>query len=128
MAVSQARSKRKVSGSRYIDLKKKKQFELGRDPTFSRVGERKTKLLRKMSGKKKEVTMYDDKVNLVDPKTKKRKIVKITNVVENAANRHFVRRKIITKGTVIDTELGKAKITSRPGQEGALNAILIEKK
>lgn len=128
MAVSQARSKRKVSGSRYIGLKKKKQFELGRDPTFSRVGERKTKLLRKMSGKKKEVTMYDDKVNLVDPKTKKSKIVKITNVLENTANRHFVRRKIITKGTVIETELGKAKITSRPGQEGSLNAILIEKK
>ena len=51
--------------------------------------------------------------------------LKITAVVENPANRHFVRRNIITKGTVIETEKGKARITSRPGQEGVINAILI---
>jgi small subunit ribosomal protein S8e len=128
MAISQERSKKKVTGSRYIKLRKKKQFELGRDPTFSKLGERKTKLIRVMSGKKKEITMYDNKVNIVDPKTKKTKISKILNVIENSANRHFVRRNILTKGTIVDTELGKAKITSRPGQEGSLNAVLIEKK
>tara|TARA_Y100000034_G_scaffold116129_1_gene154077 strand:+ start:893 stop:1279 length:387 start_codon:yes stop_codon:yes gene_type:complete len=128
MAISQERSKKKVSGSRYITLRKKKQFELGRDPTFSKLGERKTKLIRIMSGKKKKITMYENKVNIVDPKTKKSKIVKIENVVENSANRHFVRRNILTKGTIVETELGKAKITSRPGQEGSLNAVLVEKK
>jgi len=128
MAISQSRSKKKVSGSRYIALRKKKQFELGRDPTFSKLGERKTKLLRIMSGKKKEIVMNENKVNLIDPKTKKSKSVKIKNVIENSANRHFVRRNILTKGTVIETELGKAKITSRPGQEGSLNAILVTDK
>ena len=66
MAISQERSKKKVSGSRYITLRKKKQFELGRDPTFSKLGERKTKLIRIMSGKKKKITMYENKVNIVD--------------------------------------------------------------
>ncbi len=126
MAISQERSKKKVSGSRYISLRKKKKFELGRDPTSSKLGKRKTKLIRTMSGKRKEITMYSDKVNIINPKTKKSKIVKIKNVIENSANRHFVRRNILTKGTIVETEIGKAKISSRPGQEGSLNAILIK--
>jgi len=52
---------------------------------------------------------------------------KIKEVVKNKANRHFVRRNILTKGAVIETELGKAKITSRPGQEGMVNAVLVKK-
>jgi len=125
MAISQEKSKKKVSGSRYISLRKKKQFELGRDPTFSKLGNKKTKSIRIMSGKRKEITMYADTVNVLNPKTKKSKNVKIDNVIENSANRHFVRRNILTKGTIIETKLGKAKITSRPGQESSLNAILI---
>ena len=69
--------------------------------------------------------MYADTVNILNLKTKKSKIVKIDNVIENSANRHFVRRNILTKGTIIETKLGKARITSRPGQESSLNAILI---
>jgi small subunit ribosomal protein S8e len=46
--------------------------------------------------------------------------------VENPANPHYVRRNIITKGAVIKTELGNAKVTSRPGQDGVVNAALIE--
>ena len=49
----------------------------------------------------------------------------IISVVENPANIHYVRRNIMTKGAIIETELGKAKITSRPGQTGTINAILI---
>jgi len=59
-------------------------------------------------------------------RTKKYSKVKIKNVVENPANRHFVRRNILTKGTVVDTDKGKAKITNRPGQEGSINAVLVE--
>jgi len=47
-------------------------------------------------------------------------------VLENPANRHFVRRNILTKGTIIETVKGKAKITGRPGQEGMVNAVLIK--
>ena len=46
-------------------------------------------------------------------------------VVENKANKDFVRMNILTKGAIIETDLGKAKITSRPGQSGSINAILI---
>ena len=54
------------------------------------------------------------------------KKAKIISVAENKASRHFLRRNIITKGAVIETELGKAKVTSRPGQHGVINAVLEE--
>ena len=65
--------------------------------------------------------------NVVNPKTKKSSRVKIQTVVENRANPFYVRRNIFNKGAIIETELGKAKITSRPGQHGVVNAILILK-
>ncbi|MCD6558125.1 MAG: 30S ribosomal protein S8e, partial [Candidatus Aenigmarchaeota archaeon] len=40
----------------------------------------------------------------------------------------FVRRNIITKGAIIMTEDGRAVVTNRPGQEGVINAKLIEEK
>ncbi len=54
------------------------------------------------------------------------KKAKITGVVESKDNRNFARLGIMTKGAVINTELGKARILSRPGQEGGVNAVLIE--
>ena len=60
---------------------------------------------------------------VVQGKTKK---VRIKNVAENPANRHFARENIITKGAIVETEAGKARITSRPGQNGVANAILVK--
>ena len=125
MAISQARSKRKVSGSRYVDLRKKKFAQLGRDPTLTKLGEKKVKSLRIRGGHEKKI-LYSDKIlNVFNPKTKKYKKVEIKTVIENPANRHFVRRNILTKGTIVETELGKVRIISRPGQEPVLNAVLV---
>ncbi len=52
--------------------------------------------------------------------------VEIETVLENPANPNYVQRNILTKGAIISTEKGKAKITSRPGQDGVVNAVLIE--
>jgi small subunit ribosomal protein S8e len=54
-----------------------------------------------------------------------RKVV-IETVEENGANPNYVRRNLLTKGAVIRTEAGRARIVSRPGQDGVINAILIE--
>ncbi len=51
---------------------------------------------------------------------------KITGVLKSGDNRNFARLGIITKGTVISTELGKALVLNRPGQDGSINAQLIE--
>ena len=122
---SQERPRRKVSGSRYVNFRKKKFALMGRDPTLSKVGERKVKNIRGRGGGKKEILYSDKLLNVFNPKSKKYEKTEIKNVVENPANRHYVRRNILTKGTVVETSLGKAKITSRPGQEAVLNGILI---
>ncbi len=53
------------------------------------------------------------------------KKAKITEVIESKDNKNFARQNIITKGTLINTELGKAVVLNRPGREGAVNARLI---
>jgi len=52
--------------------------------------------------------------------------VRIETVEENGANPNYVRRNLLTKGAIIRTEIGRARIVSRPGQDGVINAILIE--
>lgn len=123
MAISQSRSRRTVSGSLYRPYRKKRENELGRDPTNTKLGNRKVKRLRVLGGNYEWCLLGDDHVNVVsEGKCKK---VKINNVIETPANRNFVRRNIITRGTVVETEIGKVKITSRPGQEGGLNGVIV---
>ena len=128
MAISQERSRRKVTGSRYVDYRKKKLHSLGRDPTFTRIGKPVVRSLRARSKIKKEVQITNDILNLYDPKTKKYSKVKIKSVIDNPANKNYIRRSILTKGTIVETEKGKARITSRPGQEGSLNGVAISEK
>ena len=125
MAISQERSKRKPSGGIYKNYRKKKFFNLGRDPTLTKLDSKKVKKIRIRGGNKKIILLSSDIANVYSPKEKKYKKVKIKTVLENPANRHYIRRNILTKGTIIETEIGKAKILNRPGQEGVINAILI---
>ncbi len=99
---------------------------MGRLPVFTGIGARKVKTVRTVGGNKKSKILRAEKVNVYDPKTKKYEVVEIKNVVENPANSQYVRRNLMTKGAIIETPKGKAKITSRPGQEAVLNAVLVE--
>jgi small subunit ribosomal protein S8e len=126
MAISQKRSKRKPTGGRYKSKLSKKQFELGSDPTLTKLEPVKRKKIRLPGANQKMRLLSADTANIIDPSTKKHKVVKIKQVVENPANRNYVRRNFLTKGAIIETELGKAKITSRPGQEGTVNAVLVK--
>ena len=125
MALSQARPRRKQTGARYKDYRKKKQYELGREPSFTKLGKKRKLVIRTMGANRKLRLLSADTANLFDPKSKSYKQVNIKTITDNPANRHFVRRNIMTKGSVIDTELGKARVTSRPGQNGSVNAVLI---
>ncbi|MBD3310777.1 30S ribosomal protein S8e, partial [Candidatus Woesearchaeota archaeon] len=77
------------------------------------------------AGGNKQRLLQADVANVLDPKTQKCQKSKIKTIMESPANRHFVRRNIMTKGTIIETEAGKARITSRPGQDGTVNAVLV---
>ncbi len=126
MALTNSRSRRKVSGGRYIAYRKKKITEKRNLPANTKMADKVKVVKRVMGGNLKESLLAANIANIYNPKTKKMQVAKIKTVAENAANRHFVRRNIITKGTVIDTELGKARVTSRPGQAGTINAVLIQ--
>ncbi|TLZ81848.1 MAG: 30S ribosomal protein S8e, partial [Methanobacteriota archaeon] len=64
--------------------------------------------------------------NVLDRKTSVTKKVKIVTVKANPSNPNFVTRNIITRGATIQTDLGLARVTSRPGQDGVVNAVLVE--
>ena len=122
------RSKRSATGALIKKNKKKKKFERGSIFLETRIGKRKTKEQRKIGGKMKTKVLFEEKANVYDSKTKKIQTTKIISVEENMANPHYVRRNVLTKGAVIKTEAGLAKVTSRPGQHGVINAILLEKQ
>lgn len=58
-----------------------------------------------------------------DSKVKK---IKILKVLENATNNDYQRRGIITKGAILETDAGKCRVVSKPGQTGIVNAVLIK--
>jgi len=125
MVISHARSLRRVSGGKKTWSRKRRKYELGRRPVNTKIGQRKLKTVRTKGSNKKEKLLSVDQINVLDKKTSKITKVKIENVLKNPANRHFVRRNILTKGTIIKTSLGDARITSRPGQTGTMYAVLV---
>ena len=125
MSISQARSKRKSTGSRYRDFRGKKHHECGNIAVNTKIGQLKAKQIRKRGGEQKNILLNTDIINVMDTKTKKAVKAKIQNVIDNPANVNFVRANILTRGTVIETDKGKARITNRPGQEGTVNGVLI---
>ncbi|NOZ76700.1 MAG: 30S ribosomal protein S8e [Euryarchaeota archaeon] len=126
MVLWQGKSKRKITGGRLRLRRGKRKFEMGREQTETGLGERRAKKIRVRGGNYKVRLFTAEYANVFDPETKEAKKVKIHGVAGNPANLHFVRRNIITKGAVIDTELGHARVTSRPGQDGNINAVLLK--
>ncbi|UZE92653.1 MAG: 30S ribosomal protein S8e [Methanosarcinales archaeon] len=122
----QGKSTRKMTGGRLISSRGKMKHELGREATQPHLGDVRQIDVRVRGGAKKVRLFQCDVANVTDPKTGKTKATKIETVEENPADQHYVRRNILTKGAIVKTALGKARITSRPGQDGIVNAVLVE--
>jgi small subunit ribosomal protein S8e len=115
---------KKITGGKYTKQRKKKKFERAGQKKVVKLGEEKRKTIRTKGGNKKTYLLKSKTINVgKDGKIKK---VEIKNVLETPSNRFLARQNIITKGTIVETELGKAKVTNRPTQEGNINGILIE--
>lgn len=116
---------KKVSGGKYVQQRKKKKNE--------RAGQRKTVKLadadkrnsKKVRGGNKKVFLLRARMVNIQNNGKTQK-AEIKNVLETPSNRFLARQNVITKGTIVDTSLGKVKITNRPTQEGTLNGVLVE--
>lgn len=111
---------RKISGGKYTTRRKKKAYEIQGQKRVVKLGEDKRKTLRVKGGNKKIVMLKGKTMNIEGKKTQ------IKNVVETPSNKFLARQNIITKGTIVDTEMGKAKVTNRPSQEGTISGILLK--
>jgi small subunit ribosomal protein S8e len=125
MARSHAKSKRKYTGKKYKHFRKKRKRELERPSMNTVIGEEKKKTQKTLGGNTKIKLFSTNFINVTDPNTNKTAKVRILGFESNAASKDLNRRHILTKGAVVETEMGNAKITSRPGQQGTLNGILI---
>lgn len=120
--------KKKLSGGRKRVYRKKRKFEKGSFAVETTLGETKKKTSRGKGGKLKLKVLVDKFVCVTDVKSGKTQKVEITRVVKNPVNVDYNRRGVITKRAVVETSLGLARITSRPGQDGVLNAVLVSQE
>jgi len=121
-------SKRKVTGGRRRLYRSKRAFEMGSDPTETKLGEAVRKI-GKTCGRTAKMRLLSEKyANVTNHQTGKTEKVEIIRVVKNPVSVDYDRRRIITKGAIINTPMGDAVVTSRPGQNGVVNAVLSSSK
>jgi small subunit ribosomal protein S8e len=97
---------------------------LGGDFSASEKGDKDIDSKRTRGGNSKNVVRSAASVNVADGGEVEN--LEIQSVVDNEANTEFVRRSLLTKGAIVDTAKGKVRITSRPGQSGNVNGVLVE--
>jgi len=127
LVVWHGKSKRKFTGGlrRALRARMKRKYEMGRITVHTVVGEGDVRNAVRVRGGNYKVRIKEAAyANVADPNTGKVQKVKILSLVENKAHRHFIRSGVITKGAVIETELGNARVTSRPNQHGVVNAVI----
>jgi len=120
--------KRKPSGGKKRAYRMKRRFERGSFPTETLIGEPRRKIIRRRGGNFKVRAVKEKNVNVTNPSTRRTEKAEIVRVVRNPANIDYNRRGVITRGTIVETNLGLAKVTSRPGQDGLINAVLVQKE
>ncbi|MBM3233098.1 30S ribosomal protein S8e [Candidatus Pacearchaeota archaeon] len=117
---------RKISGGKYHKQRKKKLYEKRNPERQVTLGDTKTKKLYVRGGARKVILLRANVANIsIKGKTKH---AEIKNVEETPQNRFFARQNRLMKGAIIETSMGKARITNRPSQEGCVNAVLLEQK
>ena len=120
--------KRKLTGGRRKIPRGKRKFEQGGPAIQTQLRKNHRVVARVHGGNRKVRVFATDVVQVSDSKTGKTRSMKILRVLRNPANVDYNRRRIITKGAFVDTEIGTARVTSKPGQDGVVNAVLVEPK
>ncbi|MGB9704906.1 MAG: 30S ribosomal protein S8e [Pyrobaculum sp.] len=119
---------KKPSGGKKRKVRKTKKKALGGGPPqIPKLGEADVRVVERVRGGNLKVRLREARyANVYLPKERRSVKAKIVSIVSTPANPDFARRNYIVKGAVIQTEVGRAVVTSRPGQDGAVNAVLVE--
>ena len=119
-------SRRKPSGGRGVQARGKRSTEISTEKQMALIGEPKRKIYRRTGGNTLVRVLAANKVSINNPKTGKTILGTIENVVENESDPNYVRRTVLVKGAIIETDKGRVRITSRPGKDGVINGVLVE--
>ncbi|PSQ57439.1 30S ribosomal protein S8e [Halobacteriales archaeon SW_7_71_33] len=117
-------STRRRTGGRRKPASDRKKHQVGREPTETTVGESRLKTVEARGDTRKVRVLRTDEANVATGGETVR--ATIEDVVENDADPNYARRNIVTKGAVLETSEGRARVTSRPGQSGQVDAVLLE--
>jgi len=128
MSTHSSLRKRKLTGGKKRVYRSKKKYEAGGYPAETILGEPRRKSTRGLGANSKVKVLADKFASVTDPATGSTQKTEIVRVVKNGANVDYNRRGVMTKGAEIETTLGLAKVTSRPGSDGIINAVLISKQ
>ncbi|MHB8351963.1 MAG: 30S ribosomal protein S8e [Thermoplasmata archaeon] len=128
MGIWQGLSHRKPTGGRLRPNRKKRRFEIAPELQHATIGPGTIKPYRGRGNNRKLRILTADQVNVYDPANRTMRSAKVITVRENPANPNYVQRNVITRGAVVETELGLVRIRSRPGQDGVLNGVRVEGK
>merc|ERR1712127_464930 len=151
-----ARHKRRATGGRMPIHQKKRKFEMGRQPTMTKLGPKRVRPLRTRGGNLKWRALKIDGGNFSWGSEAVSRKTRVLDVVYNATNNELVRTKTLVKNCIVlidanplrqwylkhyDVELNKKKvaeqfnsgrllacISSRPGQSGRLDGYVLEGK
>jgi small subunit ribosomal protein S8e len=125
MGIWQGRSRRKRTGGRLRSIRKKRRFEIAPELQVATVGAGTVKTYRVRGGNVKLRVLTATTVNVYDPASRKMQPARIVTVRENPANANYVQRNIITRGAILETDVGLVRVRSRPGQDGVLNGVRV---
>jgi small subunit ribosomal protein S8e len=119
---------KKPSGGKKGRVRKTKKKALcGGPPQIPKLGEADIRVVERVRGGNLKVRLREARyANVYLPKERRSVKAKIMSIISTPANPDLARRNYIVKGAIIQTEVGKAVVTSRPGQDGVVNAVLIE--
>ncbi|HEX7179687.1 MAG TPA: 30S ribosomal protein S8e [Nitrososphaeraceae archaeon] len=117
---------RKYTGGKMVVPRGRRKYEIDRYPSEPVVGTNRTVSRRVRGNNRKLAFKQAEFANVSIPAEKKTVRSKILRVLKNPTNKDYERRGVITKGAIIETEQGQAKIISRPGQDGIVNAVIIK--
>ncbi|MEM3670850.1 MAG: 30S ribosomal protein S8e [Thermoprotei archaeon] len=126
MSYYQGNDNRRITGSVKAFNRGKRKFELGGHFTASSLAQK--EVVAADAGRGGTVRLRLLKANMVNVVESggASKRVKVDSIVRTPANLEYARRGIVTKGTIVRTELGEVRITSKPGRHGVLNGVLIK--
>lgn len=112
------------TGGRRRKSKDKELCHIGGTFTATKVSDKDVRRKRRTKGGKTALKLK--KAAVVNVVTKEgMKKAKVTKVLESHFS-EYVRMNVITKGAVLETELGKVRVTNRVGQDGIVNGVLVK--